>query len=130
MSERKLRLTKGGTLVWVDLSGNQKDVSPSESEEVQKIFRESGQPIQVGQANGLPITRPGETPAGVHLAPGFERGPDGFPRPIAPDPRPPIYCEENREYWDLERRRMIAQLRNLDKWYGWQTFGKKGKRRR
>jgi hypothetical protein len=37
-------------------------------------------------------------------------------------PRPPIFCEENRVFWELLRRAVIALLRELDKWYGWQTF--------
>lgn len=38
---------------------------------------------------------------------------------------PPVFCEGNRPFWLLVRRFMIAFLHELDKAYGWETFGEK-----
>lgn len=35
--------------------------------------------------------------------------------------RPPIFDERNRPFWDALRRFLIWLLRELDKWYGWNT---------
>ena len=37
--------------------------------------------------------------------------------------RPPIFDERNRELWEMVRKLLIYVLRQLDKWYGWRTFG-------
>lgn len=49
--------------------------------------------------------------------------------PVLPHPsrlpvaeRPAIFHESNRAVWDAVRRLMIFILRELDKWYGWQSF--------
>ncbi len=34
---------------------------------------------------------------------------------------PPILCEENRAFWQIVRRLLIALLRMIDKAYGWRT---------
>lgn len=36
--------------------------------------------------------------------------------------RPPIFDERNRRVWEVARRVMIYLLKELDKWYGWNTF--------
>lgn len=35
--------------------------------------------------------------------------------------RPTIFDERNRPFWDALRRFLIWLLRELDKWYGWNT---------
>jgi hypothetical protein len=51
--------------------------------------------------------------------------------PVLPHPgktppveRPPIFDERNRAVWDAVRRLLIFILKELDRWYGWQTFNK------
>lgn len=39
--------------------------------------------------------------------------------------RPPIFDERNRLVWEAARRFMIFLLKELDKYYGWNTFEKK-----
>ena len=36
--------------------------------------------------------------------------------------RPPIFDERNRKIWEAVRRLLIYLLRELDTWYGWNTF--------
>jgi len=38
---------------------------------------------------------------------------------------PPIFCEANKPFWIIVRRLLIAMLRELDKAYNWDTFGRK-----
>lgn len=40
------------------------------------------------------------------------------------DSRPPIFDEKNKVFWDALRRFLIWLLKELDKWYGWKTFGR------
>lgn len=35
--------------------------------------------------------------------------------------RPPLFDERNRIFWQAARRFLIWLLRELDKWYGWNT---------
>lgn len=36
--------------------------------------------------------------------------------------RPPIFDERNRRVWEAVRRLMLVLLKEMDRWYGWNTF--------
>lgn len=38
--------------------------------------------------------------------------------------RPPIFDERNRHVWEAVRRLMLVLLKEMDRWYGWDTFKK------
>lgn len=40
---------------------------------------------------------------------------------FTPPARAPIFCEENRIFWQTVRRLLIAVLRMIDGAYGWRT---------
>jgi len=37
----------------------------------------------------------------------------------------PLFCRENKMIWSIVRRFLIYLLRELDRAYGWETFGRK-----
>jgi len=53
---------------------------------------------------------------------------DQITAPISMETEPviaPIFCPDNRSFWDIVRRLLIWLLHELDKAYGYRTFERK-----